>query len=586
MQKSSFFNSINGDRKYNASDYAAYFGSFIGNGVYPNPSNNLAVTAAGGMNISVAAGKAWINGYYYENTGTFNMSIDAADGVLKRIDRIVLRLDHLNRQIVLSVLKGTPASIPTAPTLARNADIYELGIADILINNGDTAILQENITDQRLNSDLCGIVHGTVEQVNTSEIFNQYQAALDSFNREKYEDFIAWVDNLKDILDENTAGNLLNLINENTSNFNTHKSDYLRQPYSGKVDSDSTSTEYKVTLSPPLTAYEDGLPITIIPNVDCGASPKLNICGLGATPLLDADGVALTEGAMKANKPYSFVRVGSNFFIRSGSGGKPLQVNYTGSCKIVAETATKGYIECYSSGTLSFSDRLPQTVDVFLVGGGGGGSSSGNSYVGGGGGAGGYTKTFYKVKPSTPVTITVGAGGTAGSTGGSSTYTGLTSASGGGGATSSNGANGGSAGGGGMILSPSTWAGQGKAGSNGGNGTPPTYYNGSSGAGSNGTGQGTSTTDFWGRIHAGGGAGGAGGNTSTGVGTPGDPGTSSFTAGSGSAGQTGSVGVMGCGGGNGGGGYGGGGGGGGYGSSTRGTGGTGGSGIVIVRWGY
>ncbi len=362
--------------------------------------------------------------------------------------------------------------------------------------------------------------------------------------------------------------------------------DYVRQPYSGRVDSDSTSTEYKVTLNPLLIAYEDGLPITIIPNVDCAESPTLNICGLGATPLLDAEGVAVTAGAMKANKPYSFVRVGSNFFIRSGSGGKPLQVNYTGSCKIVAETATKGYIECYSSGTFSFSDRLPQTVDVFLVGGGGGGSSSGNSYVGGGGGAGGYTKTFYKVKPSTPVTISVGAGGTSDSSGGSSTYTGLTSASGGGGATSSNGANGGSAGGGGMILSPSTWAGQGKAGSNGGNGTPVEYYKGSSGAAYNGTGQGTPTMDFWGRIHAGGGAGGAGGNTSTGVGTPGDPGTSSFAAGSGSAGQTGSVGVMGCSGGYGGGGYGGGGGGGGYGSSTRGNGGNGGSGIVIVRWGY
>ncbi len=361
--------------------------------------------------------------------------------------------------------------------------------------------------------------------------------------------------------------------------------DYVRQPYSGRVDSDSTSTKYKVTLNPPLTAYEDGLPITIIPNVDCGASPTLNICGLGATPLLDAEGVALTAGAMKANKPYSFVRVGNSFFIRSGSGGKPIDIDYTGSCKIVAETSTKGYIECYSSGTLSFSDRLPQTVDVFLVGGGGGGSSSGNSYVGGGGGAGGYTKTFYKVKPSTPVTISVGAGGTAGSTGGLSTYSGLTSASGGGGATSSNGANGGSGGGAGNILSSSAWSWGGTGGTNGGNAIPPTYSTGSYGAGSVGTGQGTPTTDFFGRTHAAGGAGGGGGYGTTGGGS-GDPGTSSFTAGAGTAGTAGSLGIVGCGGGNGGGGYGGGGGGGGYGSSTRGTGGTGGSGLVIVRWGY
>ena len=264
MQKSSFFNSINGDRKYNASDYAAYFGSFIGNGVYPNPGNNLAVTASGGMNISVAAGKAWINGYYYENTGTFNMSIDPADGVLKRIDRIVLRLDHLNRQIVLSVLKGTPASTPTASLLTRTSDIYELGIADILINNGDTAILQENITDQRLNSDLCGIVHGTVEQVDTSEIFNQYQAALDSFKKEKSEDFTTWVDNLKDILDESTAGNLLNLINNNTSYLNTHLSETATNAHRASnisiTDAEGrfTATNVESALNELFTSANDG----------------------------------------------------------------------------------------------------------------------------------------------------------------------------------------------------------------------------------------------------------------------------------------------------------------------------------------
>ncbi len=370
--------------------------------------------------------------------------------------------------------------------------------------------------------------------------------------------------------------------------FSEHQSDYVRQPFSGNVDSDSTATNYKITLNPPLTAYVDGLPITIIPNIDCGASPKLNICGLGAIPLLDADGVALTAGAMKANKPYSFVRVGSNFFIRSGGGGKPLEVNYTGSCKIVAETATKGYIECYSSGTLSFIDRLPQTVDVFLVGGGGGGSSVGSTYTGGGGGAGGYTKTFYKVKPSTPISIYVGAGGTAGSNGGSSTYTGLTSAPGGNGANSSNGSNGGSAGGGGNILSSTIWSSGGVAGSNGGNGINPTD-DGKSGAGINGTGQGTPTTDFFGRIHAGGGAGGGGGNTSgsnySGGGSGNAPGSSSFINGSGSDGGLGTVGLVMSSGGPGGGGYGGGGGGGGYGS-PRGIGGTGGSGIVIVRWGY
>lgn len=221
-QKSSFFNSVNGDRKYNAETFASYFKSFIGNGVYPNPSSNLIVSAAAGMNITIAAGKGFINGYFYENTTPLNKAIDVSDGVLKRIDRVVLRLDHVGRQITIEVKKGTPASTPTAPALTRNADIHELALADVRINNGDTNVLQANITDQRLNTSLCGIVHGVVEQVDTAAIFTQYQAALNDFETIQQAEFENWVNGLKQVLDENTAGNLLNLINDHKGDSNAH----------------------------------------------------------------------------------------------------------------------------------------------------------------------------------------------------------------------------------------------------------------------------------------------------------------------------------------------------------------------------
>ncbi|QNU66912.1 hypothetical protein EHE19_019135 [Ruminiclostridium herbifermentans] len=309
-QKSSFFNSINGDRKYNASDFADFFSSFIGNGVYPNPSTNLIVSAATGMNIKVAPGKAWINGYYYENTAELNLTIDVSDGVLKRIDRIVLKLDYLNRQIVLEVKKGTPASMPTTPEIIRNSDVYELVIADILINNGDTAINQANITDQRLNSSLCGIVHGTVEQVDTTEIFNQYQTSLLKFEQEKKAEFLAWIQELKVILDENTAGNLLNLINANSfdiqslkNSATTHLSDYVRQPGYG-VTSGSVNT-YTLTLSPAPTAYVDGMGIVVKINVANTGASTINVNGLGAKAIVDSKGKALTSGKLRLNGTYS-----------------------------------------------------------------------------------------------------------------------------------------------------------------------------------------------------------------------------------------------------------------------------------------
>ena len=64
MQKSSFFNSVSGDRRYKAEEWAAYFASFIGNGVFPLPSFGLQVVADSGMNVVLHPGKAWINGYF------------------------------------------------------------------------------------------------------------------------------------------------------------------------------------------------------------------------------------------------------------------------------------------------------------------------------------------------------------------------------------------------------------------------------------------------------------------------------------------------------------------------------------------
>ena len=120
------------------------------------------------------AGKAWINGYYYENDSELVLNIEPADGVLHRIDRVVLRLDLIEREITVKIKQGTFSSNPVAEKIDRNVDVYELALVDINIQNGAISIVNSNINDLRLNTDLCGIVHGVVEQVDTTEIFNTY----------------------------------------------------------------------------------------------------------------------------------------------------------------------------------------------------------------------------------------------------------------------------------------------------------------------------------------------------------------------------------------------------------------------------
>lgn len=248
MERSSFFNSVSGDRTYKAEDWASYFSSFIGNGVFPLPSTGLQVVVNDGMTIKIRAGKAWINGYFYTNTTDLSIALATADGQLKRIDRIVIRWDLTNRTISAKVKSSAFSASPVAPVIQRDADIYELALADVLINAGTTAVTQGNITDKRLNTTLCGVVAGVVQQIDTTAFnaqlqawFTQYKdmslqdyndltsymgslklrgdgqyAALETymnaFKITATADFNEWLDGLEAILDENAAGHLLNLI--------------------------------------------------------------------------------------------------------------------------------------------------------------------------------------------------------------------------------------------------------------------------------------------------------------------------------------------------------------------------------------
>lgn len=193
MEKSSFFNSVSHDRTYKAEDWAEYFASFIGNGVFPVPSSGLQVVADEGMNVTVKTGKAWINGYFYYNTSDLTVTLNTTDGVLNRIDRVVLRWDLTKRNIAITVKSATPSTNPTAPTLQRDADAYEIALADVSLKAGATAIQQSNITDQRFNSALCGIVTGAVEQIDASALTAQFNNFFQLYRNLISDEYSAYV---------------------------------------------------------------------------------------------------------------------------------------------------------------------------------------------------------------------------------------------------------------------------------------------------------------------------------------------------------------------------------------------------------
>lgn len=219
-EKSAFFNAQldastgQYDRVYLAEDFAAYFSRFISNGVFPNPSTGLQVVAASvpDMTVTMNIGYAYINGYTYENTENHIFNIDVADGVLSRLDAIFIRYDLAKREIKAYKAKGTPSAAPVAPTPLRTEDYWDLCVAIIHVDGGITKIDQSLIEDTRMNTSLCGIVHGVIDQIDTTTLYKQVQQDLTNFQTVSQTEFNAWFESIKDKLSGDTAANLQNQI--------------------------------------------------------------------------------------------------------------------------------------------------------------------------------------------------------------------------------------------------------------------------------------------------------------------------------------------------------------------------------------
>lgn len=155
-----FFTGATGDpRAYDQADLRDTFKSLASNGVVRHETDVLLVSATSPetMAVSLGPGRAWIEGYSYENTAALTLSIGAADPSNARIDRVVVRLDEIvNRDIHAVIREGTPAAQPSAPALVRESGIYEISLAQVVVPPGAVTISQAYITREVAIPATCG----------------------------------------------------------------------------------------------------------------------------------------------------------------------------------------------------------------------------------------------------------------------------------------------------------------------------------------------------------------------------------------------------------------------------------------------
>lgn len=201
---SGFFNSLDGDRKYDARQMSEIFDGVILDGVFMSVGDALKTVPSSGMTVAVGSGRAWFLHTWTKNDSDYLITVSSAESVLNRIDTIVLDVDNTEgvRANTIKLIKGTPASNAKRSTLINTEDHKQIPLADILVPAGATTLATTNITNIVGTSE-CPYVTGPLSIIKNDDILAAWQKEFDS-----------WFEDVQDQLSGNVAGKLLNLIKQ------------------------------------------------------------------------------------------------------------------------------------------------------------------------------------------------------------------------------------------------------------------------------------------------------------------------------------------------------------------------------------
>lgn len=250
-----FYNSLNGDRKYNAMQMSSIFDGLIIDGVFASIGTAFAVKAAGGLTLNIGIGKAWFNHSWTLNDAILPIEAPESEVLLDRIDAVILEVNGMEsvRDNTIKIVKGNPSSAPSRPTMENEGNVHQYPLAYIYRKFGSTVITQADITPM-VGTASTPFVTGILQTISLDELLGKWQDELDQFvdarsqevdnwianeendftawfeqmkadltSEQEYldqwiaseqADFLAWYNQMKDQLGEDDAGNLQLSINK------------------------------------------------------------------------------------------------------------------------------------------------------------------------------------------------------------------------------------------------------------------------------------------------------------------------------------------------------------------------------------
>lgn len=198
------------DRAVDESFLEMYCGGFFTDGIALFVENCFQVISELNNKITVKPGLALIKGKMAYDLLDSPVDLPASPTTYNRYDRVVLRRDNVAREIKIMFLTGAENAAPVAPALVRTENIQDLCLATILRSPSDT-VTQAKITDDRLNTSLCGVIAPKTNVLNTEALFAQFTAV-----------FNEWFNGTREILTSDIAGSLLAKIEANAADIAVH----------------------------------------------------------------------------------------------------------------------------------------------------------------------------------------------------------------------------------------------------------------------------------------------------------------------------------------------------------------------------
>lgn len=209
---SGFYNGLNNDRKYSATQLSDLFEGIITDGIFMSIGSKLMVVANTGMIVNVGTGRAWFDNTWTNNDAILPLEVPTSNIVLNRIDTVVLEVNkaQATRANSIKIVSGVAATSPVKATLTNNAEVTQYPLAYIYVGAGVTSIVQGNITNAVGTSE-CPFITGVMDGMDIDALILQWNSQFD-----------IWFQAMKDQLTTDAAGNLqtqINTINGSLSGF-------------------------------------------------------------------------------------------------------------------------------------------------------------------------------------------------------------------------------------------------------------------------------------------------------------------------------------------------------------------------------